>query len=90
MTEGMYACGGAAEDMAATMGDNLKGDLAILESGAQDMAIALSDWLMPAARGVVQGVDYRYDRQVQRAGRRHEEYHFCASARWLLLRVLCC
>lgn len=56
MTEGMYACGGAAEDMAATMGDNLKGDLAILESGAQDMAIALSDWLMPAARGVVQGI----------------------------------
>lgn len=56
MTEGMYACGSAAEDMAATMGDNLKGDLAILESGAQDMAIALSDWLMPAARGVVQGI----------------------------------
>ncbi|MBS5679418.1 MAG: phage tail tape measure protein [Clostridiales bacterium] len=56
MTEGMYACGGAAENMAATMGDNLKGDLAILESGAQDMAIALSDWLMPAARGVVQGI----------------------------------
>ena len=56
MTEGMYACGGAAADMAATMGDNLKGDLAILDSGAQDMAIALSDWLMPAARGVVQGV----------------------------------
>ena len=56
MTEGMYACGGAAEDMAATMGDNLKGDLAILKSGAQDMAIALSDWLMPAARGVVQGI----------------------------------
>lgn len=56
MNEGMYACGGAAEDMAATMGDNLKGDLAILESGAQDMAIALSDWLMPAARGVVQGI----------------------------------
>ena len=56
MTEGMYACGGAAEDMAATMGDNLKGDLAIIESGAQDMAIALSDWLMPAARGVVQGI----------------------------------
>ena len=56
MTEGMYACGGAAEDMAATMGDNLKGDLAILESGTQDMAIALSDWLMPAARGVVQGI----------------------------------
>ena len=56
MTEGMYACGGAAADMAATMGDNLKGDLAILESGVQDMAIALSDWLMPAARGVVQGV----------------------------------
>ena len=56
MTEGMYACGGAAEDMAATMGDNLKGDLAILESGAQDMAIALSEWLMPAARGVVQGI----------------------------------
>lgn len=56
MTEGMYACGGAAEDMAATMGDNLKGDLAILESGAQDMAIALSDWLMPAARSVVQGI----------------------------------
>lgn len=56
MTEGMYACGGAAADMAATMGDNLKGDLAILESGAQDMAIALSDWLIPAARGVVQGI----------------------------------
>ena len=56
MTAGLYACGGAAADMAATMGDNLKGDLAILESGAQEMAIALSDWLMPAARGVVQGI----------------------------------
>ena len=56
MTAGLYACGGAAADMAATIGDNLKGDLAILESGAQEMAIALSDWLMPAARGVVQGV----------------------------------
>ena len=56
MTAGLYACGGAAADMAATMGDNLKGDLAILESGAQEMAIALSDWLGPAARGVVQGV----------------------------------
>ena len=56
MTAGLYACGGAAADMAATMGDNLKGDLAILESGAQKMAIALSDWLVPAARGVVQGV----------------------------------
>ena len=56
MTAGLYACGGAAADMAATMGDNLKGDLAILESGAQEMAIALSDWLVPAARGVVQGV----------------------------------
>lgn len=56
MTAGLYACGGAAADMAATMGDNLKGDLAILESGAQEMAIALSDWLVPAACGVVQGV----------------------------------
>lgn len=56
MTAGLYACGGAAADMAATMGDNLKGDLAILERGAQEMAIALSDWLVPAARGVVQGV----------------------------------
>ena len=56
MTEGIYACGGAAEDMAATMGDNLKGDLALLERGAQNMAIALSDWLTPAARGVAQGV----------------------------------
>lgn len=56
VTAGLYACGGAAADMAATMGDNLKGDLAILESGAQEMAIALSNWLMPAARGVVQGV----------------------------------
>lgn len=74
--------------MAATMGDNLKGDLAILESGAQDMAIALSDWLMPAARGVVQG-HCRYDRQVQRADDGTKNTIF-RIARWRLRRVLCC
>jgi len=56
MTAGMYAAGGAASDMAGIMGDNLKGDLAEMSSGLEEMGIALSDFLTPVIRGGVQWI----------------------------------
>lgn len=58
MTAGMYAAGGAASSMAATMQDNLKGELTTLSSGVQEMGIALSDFLTPILR---QGVGFVTD-----------------------------
>ena len=54
MTAGMYGAAGAASDMSAIMQDNLKGDLTTMMSGVQEMGIALSDFLTPAIRSVVQ------------------------------------
>ncbi len=56
MTAGMYAAGGAAGEMAGVMGDNLKGDLAEMSSGLEEMGIALSDFLTPVIRGGVQWI----------------------------------
>ena len=42
---------GAAHDMAVTMQDNLAGQLEILKSGLQELAISFGDIMMPAIRG---------------------------------------
>lgn len=47
---------GQAEAMAATMQDNLTGDITVLKSQLQELAISLGDLLMPALREVVGGI----------------------------------
>ena len=44
-------CDGTAEHMAATMQDNLKGQLTILKSQLEELAISFGELLMPAIRG---------------------------------------
>lgn len=49
-------CDGTAEDMAATMQDNLTGQLTILKSQLEELAISFGDMLMPVIRKVVTAV----------------------------------
>ena len=44
---------GCAADMAATMNDNLEGQLTILKSQIQELAISFGEMLMPAIRTIV-------------------------------------
>ena len=46
-------CDGSAEAMAATMQDNLNGQITILKSALQELAIQIGDALMPAIRNIV-------------------------------------
>ncbi len=46
-------CDGSAETMAATMQDNLAGQLTILKSKLQELAISFGELLMPAIRTIV-------------------------------------
>lgn len=46
-------CDGSAEKMAITMQDNLAGQLTILKSQLQELAISFGDILMPAIRSIV-------------------------------------
>ena len=46
-------CDGTAEKMAATMQDNLMGQLTILKSQLQELAISFGEMLMPAIRSIV-------------------------------------
>ncbi len=46
-------CDGCAADMAATMNDNLEGQLTILKSQLQELAISFGEMLMPAIRTIV-------------------------------------
>ena len=49
-------CDGSAESMAATMQDNLSGQLTILKSQIQELAISIGDALMPVIRSIVSKV----------------------------------
>ena len=53
---------GAAEKMAAVMQDNLNGQITILKSQLQELAISFGDALMPAIRKIVTGVQGFIDR----------------------------
>ena len=46
-------CDGSAEQMAATMQDNLSGQITILKSALQELAIQIGDALMPTVRNIV-------------------------------------
>jgi len=46
----IYDCKGAAEEMSATMIDNLQGDLTLLGSAFESLQIAISDGLTPTLR----------------------------------------
>ena len=46
-------CDGSAEQMAATMQDNLSGQITILKSALQELAIQIGDALMPTVRSIV-------------------------------------
>lgn len=46
-------CDGTAEKMAATMQDNLMGQLTILKSQLEELAISFGEMLMPAIRSIV-------------------------------------
>ena len=48
-------CKDAAKNMADTMQDNLEGQLTILKSQLQELAISFGDLLMPAVRSIVSG-----------------------------------
>lgn len=56
LSKAISGADGAAKDMAATMQDNLGGDLEKLKSAAEELAISLGELLMPALRDVVDKV----------------------------------
>ena len=53
LTKALDGCDGAAEDMANTMNDNLEGQLTILKSQLQELAISFGEILIPAVRSAV-------------------------------------
>lgn len=53
LTNSIYDCDGTAKDMSDTMQDNLAGQLTILKSQLQELAISFGDMLMPIIRKVV-------------------------------------
>lgn len=54
LTAALEDCNGAAEKMAATMVDNLQGDLILLGSAFESLQIAISDGLTPTLREFAQ------------------------------------
>lgn len=55
-------CDGTAEDMAATMQDNLAGQLTILKSQLEELAISFGEMLMPAIRNIVSKIQAFVDK----------------------------
>ena len=53
LSDAIYNADGAAEKMAATMQDNLAGQLKILQSALEELAISFGELLMPAVRKAV-------------------------------------
>ena len=54
-------CKDAAKNMTDTMQDNLEGQLTILKSQLQELAISFGDLLMPAVRSIVSGLQGMVD-----------------------------
>ena len=55
-------CDGTAEQMAETMQDNLAGQLTILKSQLQELAISFGEMLMPAIRNIVSKIQAFVDK----------------------------
>ena len=59
LTESIYNCDGAAEQMAATMQDNLQGQITVLKSGVEGLGIAVYEKLQePLKNLAVKGQEY--------------------------------
>lgn len=59
LTESIYDCDGAAEQMAATMQDNLQGQITVLKSGVEGLGIAVYEKLQePLKNLAVKGQEY--------------------------------
>lgn len=56
LTEEIYNADGAAQDMANTMQDNLSGQLTILKSTLEGIAISFGEIMLPAIKSVVAGL----------------------------------
>ena len=61
VSEAVNNCKDAAKNMADTMQDNLEGQLTILKSQLQELAISFGDLLMPAVRSIVSGLQGMVD-----------------------------
>lgn len=53
LTDSIDNCNGSAEQMAETMVDNLGGDIKLLKSALETLAISIGDALMPTVREIV-------------------------------------
>ena len=53
LSNAINGCDGAAQDMADTMNDNLEGQLTILKSQLQELAISFGEILLPAVKNIV-------------------------------------
>ncbi len=62
LTEAIYGCEGTAQNMAETMQDNLNGQLTILKSQLQELAISFGDMLMPKIREITEKVQAFIDK----------------------------
>lgn len=56
LTEEIYNADGAAQQMADTMNDNLSGQLTILGSTIEGIALQFGDIMLPAIKSIVQGL----------------------------------
>lgn len=56
LTAAIAGCDGTSESMAATMQDNLEGQLTILKSQLEELAISFGEMLMPMIRSVVTAI----------------------------------
>lgn len=62
LSEAIYNCDGTAQGMAETMQDNLNGQLTILMSQLQELAISFAEILMPAIRSIVTKIQELMDK----------------------------
>ena len=56
LTQQMYNCTGAAEEMAAEMNDNLEGKITILKGNIENLGIELGTMLVPALTRIVEKI----------------------------------
>ena len=62
LTDAIYGCEGTAQNMAETMQDNLQGQLTILKSQLEELAISFSEILMPTIRAIVSKIQALADK----------------------------
>jgi len=62
LSSAIYGCEGSAKGMADTMQDNLAGQITILKSQLQELAISFGEILMPAIRSIVSRIQALIDK----------------------------